>query len=138
MKLFTKTFDNIPAEDVAREVELQTRASKIGLSPNILHTDHANFITMEYVDAMCLADMYGDSIDDVPDDIQNQILDILWVLYNTCHIEYVDITPYNFIENDGVVLIIDFGHARDATDTMDPFLEKLFDTWKLEWNPEFK
>jgi tRNA A-37 threonylcarbamoyl transferase component Bud32 len=52
-------------------------------------------------------------------------------------IEYLDVTPYNFIEKDGTVYIIDFGHARNVSDYLDDYLDDIFANWKLKWNPEF-
>jgi serine/threonine-protein kinase RIO1 len=82
--------------------------------------------------------MYGDTIGDIPEWIQEAILDILYALYTVAKIEYIDVTPYNFIERDGVVWIIDFGHAKDVADEMDPYLDEVFASWNLsKWNPEF-
>lgn len=93
---------------------------------------------MEHLGAPCLADMYGDKIEDIPEWIREEILDILYMLYSTAKIEYIDVTPYNFVERDGVVWIIDFGHARKIGDEIDPYLDEIFTTWNLsKWNSEF-
>jgi tRNA A-37 threonylcarbamoyl transferase component Bud32 len=123
---------------VLSEITLQRRAAKLGFAPDIIDTDCKTYITMDLIDDLSIADKYGDSIRKVPLDIREQILDILWILYSDAEIEYVDVTGYNFIEKDGKVWIIDFGHARKAGDEMDPFLVKIFNSWKLSWNPKFK
>ena len=137
-RYFIKRFRNTKPEDIEREVSLQTIASKYGLSPFIVSTDYSTYIRMDNLNVMNIADMYGEYLDDIPEDIQNQIIDILWVLYHECKIEYLDITPYNFIEKEGKVFVIDFGDARKRGKYMDPFLEDIFDTWELKWNNEFR
>ena len=93
---------------------------------------------MEHLHAPCLTEIYGDAIDDIPKWIREDIVDILYVLYTIAKIEYVDVTPYNFIERDGVVWIIDFGHAKNVTSEIDPYLDELFASWMLtKWNPDF-
>jgi len=50
---------------------------------------------------------------------------------------YIDITGYNFIENDNKLWIIDFGHATyNYPRKMDEFVEK-FLAGHNGWNPEF-
>lgn len=134
---FIKRFPNTPYEEIRREARLQRRAAALGISPKVKRCTMST-IVMEDLKTPCLAEMYGDSIDDIPEWIRDDILDILYTLYTIGKIEYIDVTPYNFIERDGVVWIIDFGHAKDVTPEMDPYLDELFATWNLsKWNPEF-
>jgi RIO-like serine/threonine protein kinase len=94
---------------------------------------------MDNLNEFCIADKYGEQIRMIPLWIRQEIVEILWVLYSQLGIQYVDVTPYNFIEKDGRVWIIDFGHAIDKSDILDPYLESIFNTWKLtRWNPRFK
>jgi len=59
-------------------------------------------------------------------------------LYLECDIEYIDVTPYNFIEKDDKVWIIDFGDARDAP-KKNWFLGNMFKDGKMtQWNPDFR
>ena len=54
------------------------------------------------------------------------------------HIEYPDITGYNFIEYDKKIWIIDFEHSSIFKKTMkDPFVNK-FIFGSNKWNPDFK
>jgi RIO-like serine/threonine protein kinase len=92
---------------------------------------------MEDLKTGCLADVYGETVENLPEWVKEDVLDILNTLYTAGGIEYVDITPYNFIEVDGIVWIIDFGHARPVGETKDPFLEEILDNWELKWNPDF-
>ena len=109
----------------------------MGLSPQVLDTDNATYITMERIPSMCLAEKYGDKIHHIPKWIRDEIVEILWRLYSEADIQYLDVTPYNFIEHEGRVWIIDFGHAR-VMNHLDPYLQVIFDTWKLRWNRWFK
>ena len=54
------------------------------------------------------------------------------------NIEYIDITPYNFIEKDGKVFIIDFGHAYYTDFNINGFLNEVMYHCLNEWNADFK
>ncbi len=138
MKSFIKRFYNdVPYEDIRREARFQRRAHAVGVSPNVIRCNHTS-IVMENLNEVCIADKYGEDIADMPEWVKDDILDILYLLYSVVGIEYVDVTPYNFIEKDGVVWIVDFGHARNASAEMEPYLEDMFTTWKLsKWNSDF-
>lgn len=128
-------------EDIRNEVELQRLAACMEVAPRILDTDYETYIHMERIPSMCIADKYGEEIALIPHWIRQQIVEHLWTLYSCCQIQYVDITPYNIIEDQGRVWILDFGHAyRNRPKTkLHPFLKRIFDTWKItQWNPEFK
>lgn len=141
MQVFTKEIEyssSVTEDDVTREIELQDRASTYEFTPNIIESvfdDDRCTITMEHLDEVCLAEKYGKNI---PDWIWDEIRDILSILYDEQGIEYIDITPYNFIEKDGKVHIIDFGHAYYKHDEskMNWFLRDFFDGVN-EWNPDF-
>jgi tRNA A-37 threonylcarbamoyl transferase component Bud32 len=136
--MYTKHFTGTPPEDILREFRLQQISAGAGYSPLVVDTDGETFIRMEHLMAPCLAEKYGRKVQDLPDWIRAEIVEILWDLYNTYGIHYVDVTPFNFIEKKGRVWIIDFGHATMSPD-MDAYLERLFNQWELtEWNPEFQ
>lgn len=138
---YTKLFSDIPADGVRREAALQTIAAEYGLAPSILETDNETFIISEDLGAMNIADMYGELIEDIPQTMRRDIWNILWVLYSCCDIEYVDVTPYNFIEKDGRVWVVDFGHARRLDgDNIDPWLLSVLNDERSvlsEWNATF-
>ena len=138
---YTKRFPNTSAEDVLREVTLQRAAAEYGLAPDVLETDNTTFVTMENMGPMNLAEMYGDTMEDIPESIKRDIWNILWALYSCCDIEYTDVTPYNFVEKDGRVWILDFGHARkiNGGEIDDWLLSVLNDesTTLSEWNADF-
>lgn len=137
-KTFVKRFENTPYEAIRQEARLQRRASALGLAPRVIRCTQST-IVMEHLDAPCLAEVYGDSIDDVPEWIKEEILDILYALRTIENIEYIDVTPYNFIEKDGVVWIIDFGHASPVSETPDEYLDEILAEWKIrKWNPVFQ
>ena len=138
---YTKRFPNTSAKDVVREVALQRAASEYGLAPDVLETDNATFITMEDMGSMNLAEKYGDTMEDIPETIKRDIWNILWALYSCCDIEYTDVTPYNFVEKDGRVWILDFGHARKINGgEIDEWLLSVLNdesTMLSEWNADF-
>jgi RIO-like serine/threonine protein kinase len=68
-------------------------------------------IVMEYIEGMNIADKYGEDINEVPEYILIQIMEILKKLYNY-GIIYPDITGYNFIEDKNLkIWIVDFEHC---------------------------
>jgi RIO-like serine/threonine protein kinase len=138
---YTKRFHSLNCANIAREVELQRLASGYGLSPNVIDTDNMTYIAMEDLKAMNIADVYGDKIEDMPELIRREIWNILWFLYSCCNIEYVDVTPYNFVEKDGKIWIVDFGHAKKIKrGHIDPWLHGVLSDDRqmiYEWNAEF-
>ena len=139
MKNFVKHFPkDVPYEDIRREARFQRRAAALGLAPPVIRCNQHS-IVMENLDEPCLAKKYGESIDDIPEWVKDDILDILCLLYTLCNIEYVDVTPYNFIEKDGVVWIIDFGHAKEASAyETNYYLDEIFaDMYLSKWNEDF-
>jgi tRNA A-37 threonylcarbamoyl transferase component Bud32 len=125
---------------VDKEIELQKIASKYGFAP-VIHDVEKNatnyVITMDHINALCLADQYGDDPKAIPTWIWKEIHSILLILYECEGIEYVDITGYNFIQKDKKVYIIDFGDARYKTDKpMNWFLKEFLDG-DYGWNPDF-
>ena len=138
MQVFHKNVSHRSEKQIRQEVEFQYRAEKLGLCPKIIDTDYKTYIDMEDVGQMCVADMYGDKSDDIPKKFKYEIYLIISRLYLECDIEYVDVTPYNFIEADGKLWIIDFGDAKPAP-KKNWFLQEMFKAKKLsEWNPDFR
>ena len=136
---FTKRFSNIPLQQIRNEVFLQMIAADAGLSPAVLETDFRTYIRMEDVGEMCIADKYGENLRTMPRWIRDDIIEALWKLYSAYGIQYIDVTPYNFIEKDDRVWVIDFGHASQGKPVLDPYLEKMFSEWRIsKWNPRFK
>ena len=123
------------------EIELQTIASKYGFSPKILKVEDNGTtckLIMEDVEAECLANMYGDDPEDLPSWIWDQIRIMVTTLYEHEGIEYKDITPYNFIEKDHRIYMIDFGDAGYVTNApKDWFLDE-FMNGENSWNPDYK
>jgi len=136
-KVFRKNVSGRSKEIIEKEVRFQRKAAELGLSPKILDTDFETYIEMENLEQMCLADMYGESINDMPHLIKKGIYEILQRLYLECDIEYIDVTPYNFIETNDQLWIIDFGDAREAP-KKNYFLKELFRNRELTvWNSDF-
>jgi tRNA A-37 threonylcarbamoyl transferase component Bud32 len=135
--MFTKNVSDRSEEEIRREIELQTRASRKGLAPKILKTDRKTFIKMEKIEQMNIADMYGENFNALPTAIKEGIYTILYRLYHECDIEYVDVTPYNFIEDTtGRLWVIDFGDAIPVRRNW-YINEVLMNKHLAGWNPDF-
>ena len=144
MPEFKKTikYDEVSKEQIALEVELQNVVYKYKFTPkihNVKYNKNEAIITMENLNEMCLADKYGDEPFDIPNHYWEQIRNILETLLYDEGIEYIDITPYNFIEKEDKIYIIDFGHAyyTNTSKKINWFLQELLDG-SNSWNPDFK
>jgi len=127
-------------EDYENEIELQRVASSYGFSPRILDTqivDEECLITMENFGDRTLANIYGTETSDIPLEVWNAIRSILTILYEVEGIEYPDITPYNFMEVDEKIYIIDFGDAKYKFGEPNWFLAEFMDG-ENSWNPDYK
>ena len=137
--------DKICEDDVCLEAELLSLASNYDFAPKIYNTicDHdCGRIVMEKIEGDDLSVKYGTDEDNIPEDIWDQIRDILWTLYEDESIEYIDIAARNFIEKEGKVYIIDFEHAyyankEDNEYKINWFLEDFLDGINM-WNPDFE
>lgn len=139
MKLFIKNVSANSEEQIRKEVLLQNKAYSIGVCPKIIDTDYKTYIKMEDLEEMCIADMYGENIEDMPKNILEQIYTILTRLYLECDIEYIDVTPYNFIEKSGKIYIIDFGDAQLLGAKKHWYLKEVFTNRCLKsWNPDYR
>ena len=130
----------VSKETSDNEAELQRIASNYGFSPKVISVtkiDDACFITMEDLEAECLADVYGEDAKDIPKWIWDEIRSMVTTLMDEEGIEYVDITPYNFIEKDNRVYMIDFGDARYTEGCPNWFLSEFLDG-ENSWNPDYK
>ena len=127
-----KTSDN--------EVELQRVASTYGFCPKILsttYTDDTCFITMEDLEEEPLGNIYGEDPTKVPEWIWTQMRVMITTLLEEECIEYRDINPYNFIEKDNRVYMIDFGDAKYTDGNIDWFVQEFIDG-ENSWNPDYK
>lgn len=123
---------------------MQCIAAKLGHAPEVIKYDQGTKTLSMKKLPMCICDMYGANAKDVPKGIWIEIKKIVSDLYDH-GLEYVDITGYNFIEDEsGRVWIIDFGHCKkrdvaDADSKPDAFVQRFItDAEFCEWNPEFK
>ena len=121
--------------------------SDIVLIPKIFAYDAISHImVMEKIDGMTVADYYGESDDDTPTFVYDEIRKILTNL-SILNIDYIDITGYNFIikpeeieQNEyQSIWIIDFEHARirKQPTTNNDFLSSFLNGHN-GWNPDFK
>ena len=93
-------------------------------------------LKMVRVGTMSISDYYGESAENIDNDLFTKIRNMIQTLYDH-DILYVDITGYNFIENDKKLWIIDFEHATyNYPRKTDEFVEKFLGGHN-GWNPEF-
>lgn len=135
--MFTKVIPN------PLEAELQEIAATYGFAPKIQKID-GDVVQMDTVEGMCLADLYTDDPSKISNGIWFQIESILTTLFEMEGIEYVDITSYNFMEdNSGKVWIVDFGHAyytrgEKGEEAENWFLRSVLNGESGKaWNPDF-
>jgi tRNA A-37 threonylcarbamoyl transferase component Bud32 len=105
--------------NILKEIKLQQIASKYGFTPKILGVTKNSseyMIRMEKINTRCLAESWGDEPSHIPDKFWDQIRCIVKLLFLREGIEYVDITPYNFLEKKDKIYLIDFGHAYFTPD----------------------
>lgn len=130
-------------ENILNEINLQKIASTYGFTPKILDiikNDSEYEIKMEKIGSDCLANQYGEDPSDIPDYFWDQMRSIINILYMREGIEYIDITPYNFIEHNDKIYLIDFGHARKKIKSkqINWFLKKFLFDKVNEYNPDFR
>ena len=128
------------------EVELQRVSAQHNFTPNIheviTHKD-LSIVCMDRVEGKTIYHLYGDNPDTIPESVWFDIQKILSTLFFEEGIEYIDITPFNFLETKaGKIIIIDFGHAYYAEKHHNGvprnWFLKGFLGGKFGWNPDFR
>lgn len=126
------------------EQELQEIAASHGFAPKIRGID-GDVVQMDAISGGCLADIYGDDPAAIPERVWERIGHMLTTLFEVEGIEYVDITAYNFMQDeDGKIWIIDFGDAfytpkeKEGSGASNWFLQSILsgESGKA-WNPDF-
>ena len=91
---------------------------------------------MVRVGTMNVSDYYGALAENIDNELFDKIRAIIKTLYEH-DILYIDITGYNFIENNNKVWIINFEHATyNHPRKTDDFVETFLDGHN-GWNPDF-
>jgi len=132
-------FKQVSNDRAELEIELQEIASMFSFAPSIEKVvvgETSTIIEMEKIEGDLLSDLYGDDPSEVPIWIWGEIRRIVGTLLDVEGIEYIDITPYNFIQRDDEIIVIDFGDAKYTTDNVNWFLEE-FLNGENSWNPDF-
>lgn len=97
-------------------------------------------LCMKRINALSVADQYGEDFENVPSHIIEKIRDTIATLYSY-GIEYPDITGYNFIyeEDADKLWVIDFEHAsyKSKPSKYNPFILEFINGYE-GWNPDFK
>jgi tRNA A-37 threonylcarbamoyl transferase component Bud32 len=144
MSIFIKKYYVDVESDITsimNEIELQNKSSNFGFSPKIIrHYQSGNeyIIEMEKINGMILADFYGENMSDLPASILCEVKRILKTLLYS-RIQYIDITPYNFMIEEGTdkIYIIDFEHALPIY--INWYVRDFLLEGKLhEWNEDFE
>ena len=133
---WTKT---LPKDRAYQEIELHRISARIGLSPKILSVvEKGNncLVKMERVMGSTLSNLYGDEPENIPEWIWDRIRSMLLELLME-GVEYIDITPYNFMKVNGEIKVIDFGDAKKKDGEVNWFLYDFINGLN-EWNPDFK
>lgn len=127
-----------------RETDIHRVAASLGVAPalhvvlpdrQVSSAPPRCIAVMQRIRGVSVADFYGDQ--PIPQHVWNQIHVILQKLWNN-GIEYVDITPYNFMLDidTGCVWVVDFGHARRVR--MNWFLQEVLNERQCHtWTPDF-
>lgn len=122
-----------------KEYLLHKYIYKLGIVnvPKIYHYDSENgYMVMQRIRGMSISDLYGEEAGGVSADTFERIRAIVQQLYNN-QIEYSDITGYNFIEWNGKLWIVDFGHANYIAGRISNRFLLSFLSGKNKWNPAF-
>jgi|LauGreDrversion4_2_1035121.scaffolds.fasta_scaffold74012_1 tRNA A-37 threonylcarbamoyl transferase component Bud32 len=121
-----------------REYRIHKYVESLGVKvPRIYGYDpKTKVLQMQRLPKMDIANTYGDDSKNVPEWIFDKIRDTIEVLYSN-NVEYPDITGYNFIEYNGHVYILDFGHAKVTKHLPRNKFILDFIYGKYEWNPEY-
>jgi RIO-like serine/threonine protein kinase len=141
MDVFVKT---ISASTASHEMELQMIAYKYGFAPKILSIQKESVVwhvSMEHIgEGTSLADVYGENPEDIPSFIWTRIRYMVKILLEEEEIEYVDVTPYNFLEKNGRVYMIDFGDAvySSPSAAINWYLQEFIYDKVNMWNLDFK
>ena len=97
---------------------------KIVNIPKIIHCNKKTFkMIMAKVGTISVAEHYGESADNISEELFSRIRDIIRTLYEH-NILYSDITGYNFIENDNKLWIINFENAQYNPKRINKFVEQ--------------
>ena len=138
MTTFTKYIRSENKRNIDREYETQLIASKYEFAPKIYNYTVTRGFEKKYYEGKLVMENW-DEAKNIPALIWTQMRNIVKTLYEEECIEYIDITGYNFIEKNGKVYIIDFGHAKYSKKDVpiNWFLKKFLDG-ENAFNPDFR
>ena len=102
-------------------------------------------LKLSKINGMSLADMYGEDINEISENILKSIKNLLQKLWDN-GILYRDVTAYNFmIDDDGEIYIVDFEHAvllRESSKVEycsdRNYVSKFLKGEIVDWNENFK
>ena len=138
-------YSKVPKAAAQLEYELQTYiGSKYEFTPktnSITWLTNTVEISMDLVpNGSTLADRFSDDPQDIPQWVWDEMRRIIKILYYEEGIEYIDITPYNFmIDSNDKIWLIDYGHAyyTDQSKPINWFLCEFIYGEVKSFNPDF-
>lgn len=119
------------------EIAFHKTAQKYGFVPKIQKIEGQKVYMDHLGESNTLSDIYGDNPEDIPSHLWVQIRTMVQLLLDKENIEYVDVTPYNFIETNGTLYMIDFGDAKYAEKEINWYLKEFLEGENF-WNPDFR
>jgi tRNA A-37 threonylcarbamoyl transferase component Bud32 len=132
---------------IENEIKILKILNKYDFVPKFISTeitDEYYHIKMQNLNSACVADKYGEEPEDIPIKYLIEMKNIIKKLFYEEKIEYIDITPYNFIEKNDKIYLIDFEHAYlTPSNNQIPknwFLREIFsdNSETIKFNPDFK
>ncbi len=126
-------------ENVMHKYIYNLKIDGINIPRPVMYKKTTRQFVMEKIDGMSVSDMYGDSIEDVPDVVFEQLREIMIKLVDN-GIKYPDFTGYNFMLDNKVpdkIWIIDFEHAINEDCTDNEFIMDVYCGAKI-WNDDYK
>tara|TARA_B110000967_G_C18800479_1_gene518208 strand:+ start:297 stop:737 length:441 start_codon:yes stop_codon:yes gene_type:complete len=128
-----------PHESFMHKYIYNLKIDGINMPRLVTYNKKTSQLVMANIDGMSVSDMYGENIEDTPDDVFEKIREILVKLVDN-GIEYPDFTGYNFILDNNVpdkIWVIDFEHTTCVENITNKFIMGVYNGEKM-WNDDYK
>lgn len=126
-------------EEFMHKYIYQKKITGLNVPKPVMYNKKTKQFVMAKIDGMSVSDMYGETVDLVPDEVFDKIRDIMVKLVAN-GIEYPDFTGYNFVIDNNIpdkIWVIDFEHATINTNIENEFILDICEGEK-RWNLDFK
>jgi tRNA A-37 threonylcarbamoyl transferase component Bud32 len=128
-----------PHESFMHKYIYNLKIDGINMPRLVTYNKKTSQLVMANIDGMSVSDMYGENIEDTPDDVFEKIREILVKLVDN-GIEYPDFTGYNFILDNNVpdkIWVIDFEHTTCVENITNKCIMGVYNGEKM-WNDDYK